>query len=202
MEHAPLCAWLARTALRVASPCCPTTVPGMVDRRSTLAFKLTLAHKIELASAFFSFIRTHSTESTSHARRSYGWFICLFSHCERRAAHRIWSQPRVEEQGDLPICEWSAHQKFEAVTATRRLADLSENIKAPSGVGQQGMRGSSVDECALEAICEGCISVSKELITKIEKLRVGDGRRYRTFKGFRQALKIIWSKEAVDEMAQ
>jgi hypothetical protein len=64
------------------------------------------------------------------------------------------------------------------------------------------MRGSLADECALEAICEGCISVSKELITKIEKLRVGDGRRYRTFKGFRQALKIIWSKETVDEMAQ
>jgi hypothetical protein len=86
--------------------------------------------------------------------------------------------------------------------ASRQLADLSETIKASRRVGQPGIRGISADECTLEAICDGCISISKGLIMKLEKLRVGDGRRYRTFKSFRQALKSIWSKEAVDEMAQ
>jgi hypothetical protein len=79
---------------------------------------------------------------------------------------------------------------------------LSERIKISRQVERPGTRDSSADERALEAICDGCISVSKDLTTKLEKLKVDDVRKHRKYKSFRQALKSIWSKEAVDEIAR
>jgi hypothetical protein len=87
-------------------------------------------------------------------------------------------------------------QQVAAVTAARRLAELSERIKVSRRVEGRGIEDGSADEQALEAICEGCISVSKELISKLEKLKIEDVRKHRVFKSFRQALKSVWSKEA------
>lgn len=91
-------------------------------------------------------------------------------------------------------------QHAEAATAARRVTELGERIKLARQVERPGM--TDADEQALEVICEGCISVSKELLSKLEKLKVGGGSKHRMFKSFRQALKSVWSKEAVDEIAR
>jgi hypothetical protein len=93
-------------------------------------------------------------------------------------------------------------QQAEAVTAAARLADLSQRIKLARQIEPRGTRGNSVDERALEAICDGCITVSQALISKLDKLKVDDAQKYRKFKSFRQALKSVWSKGAVDEIAR
>jgi len=90
----------------------------------------------------------------------------------------------------------------EAAAAATRLANLSERIKISRQVERPGTRDSSADERALEAICDGCITVSKDLTSKLEKLKVDDARKHRKHKSFRQALKSIWSKEAVNEIAR
>jgi hypothetical protein len=93
-------------------------------------------------------------------------------------------------------------QQIEAALAAKRLTELSERVKISRQVESRGSRGVSTDDQALEAICEGCISVSKELLSKLNKLKVEGGQKYRKFKSFRQALKSVWSKEAVNEAAQ
>jgi hypothetical protein len=97
-------------------------------------------------------------------------------------------------------------QQLEAATAAKRLVILSERIKTARQLEHARTEESfredgSADEQALEAICDGCISVSKQLILKLEKLKVNDARKHRKFKSFRQALKSVWSKQAVDEIA-
>jgi hypothetical protein len=92
-------------------------------------------------------------------------------------------------------------QQVEAATAARRLVDLSESIKVSRQVERPRTEDGSA-EVALEVICEGCISVSKELLSKLEKLKVEKCQKYRKFKSFRQALKSVCSKDAVDEIAR
>jgi hypothetical protein len=92
-------------------------------------------------------------------------------------------------------------QQVESITAAKRLADLSERIKAARQIKGSGTLDRQTDEQALEAICEGCISVPKELISKLEKLKVKDVGKFRKYKSFRQALKTVWLKEAVDGIA-
>jgi hypothetical protein len=44
--------------------------------------------------------------------------------------------------------------------------------------------------------------MSKELLARLEKLKVEEGQKHRKFKSLRQALKSIWSKQAVNNIAQ
>jgi len=106
------------------------------------------------------------------------------------------SREIYQSANGLPI------QQVEAALAARRLTDLSERIKVSRQVKSRGSQDVFTDDQALEAICEGCISVSKELLSKLEKLKVEGSKKYRKFKRFRQALKSVWSKEAVDEAAR
>jgi hypothetical protein len=53
----------------------------------------------------------------------------------------------------------------------------------------------------LRAVCDGCISISSELLQKLEKLKVQDGEKFRKYKCFRQALQSVWSKGAIDEIS-
>ncbi|KAE9379537.1 hypothetical protein N431DRAFT_327470 [Stipitochalara longipes BDJ] len=91
-------------------------------------------------------------------------------------------------------------RQVEAFTAAKRLAELSERINASRQVDQPGVKDVSTDDKALQAICDGCISVSKELTLKLKNLKAEDIQRFRGFKSFRQALKSMWSKKAFDDM--
>jgi hypothetical protein len=43
--------------------------------------------------------------------------------------------------------------------------------------------------------------MSNQLLAKLNKLKVEDGQKHRGYKSFRQALKSVWAKGSIDEMA-
>jgi hypothetical protein len=95
----------------------------------------------------------------------------------------------------------SAHgtplQQVEMEAAVKRLIELSERIKtAPSR-----NRGSIAQDQALTSICQGCATISNQLLAKLNKLKLQDSVKHRGYKSFRQALKSVWAKGSIDEMA-
>jgi hypothetical protein len=56
------------------------------------------------------------------------------------------------------------------------------------------------DEQSLEDLSSQCSTIATELLGRLEKLSVEQNGRNRKWKSFRQALKSVWSKEALDEM--
>jgi hypothetical protein len=57
------------------------------------------------------------------------------------------------------------------------------------------------DEQALEDLSSQCSALATELLGRLEKLKVEQNVKNRKWKSFRQALKIVWGKEALDQMA-
>ena len=55
-----------------------------------------------------------------------------------------------------------------------------------------------VTDQQLATICKSCVSISSELITYLEKLKVPDGQQYRKWASFRKALKSVWSAADLD----
>jgi histone H3/H4 len=89
-------------------------------------------------------------------------------------------------------------EQAEMELATKRLVELSTTLKASRLLQQEH---SSNKGLALEAICTGCIDVSNQLLGHLEKLKVRDGQN-RKWSSFRQALKSVWSKAAIDELSE
>jgi hypothetical protein len=54
----------------------------------------------------------------------------------------------------------------------------------------------------LQDICDECAAVSADLIKHLRDLKVPKGQEHRKWKSFRHALKSVWSKNGVDEMAK
>jgi hypothetical protein len=92
-------------------------------------------------------------------------------------------------------------QQIKAESATKRLVELSGRIKESAALENQNTGCASQEDQALQVICDGCVSVSNELLSKLEKLKVKDGQKHRKYKSFRQALKSVWSEGAVDDVA-
>jgi hypothetical protein len=86
--------------------------------------------------------------------------------------------------------EGASSQQIEVEAATKRLVELSARIKA------------GAEDQTLQAVCDGCVSVSRTLLAKLEKLKVRDGQSLRKYKSFRQALKSVWSKGSLDDIAK
>jgi preprotein translocase subunit SecA len=61
---------------------------------------------------------------------------------------------------------------------------------------------SKSDDKLLRKICANCVALSQELLDHMGKLRVPKDSGNRKWKSFRQALKSVWSKKGVDEMAR
>ena len=100
----------------------------------------------------------------------------------------------------------SAHgaskQHVESAAAAGRLVELGEGMKASLELERaQGGAAPSKQQQSLEAICHGCITVSEELLARLDKLKVQNGQQNRRWKSFRQALKSVWSKSAIDEIS-
>ncbi|KAE9374106.1 hypothetical protein N431DRAFT_371507, partial [Stipitochalara longipes BDJ] len=96
-------------------------------------------------------------------------------------------------------------QQVEIEDATRRLVELSERIKTSTNL--QANPDSSIEtdrteNQTLAAICKGCLAVSNQLLSKLQTLKVTDGQKHRGYKSFRQALKGVWSKGAIDNLAK
>jgi hypothetical protein len=87
----------------------------------------------------------------------------------------------------------SANVQVEA--ATKRLIGLVDGLRGPLVAGNSFP---SVGSQELEDICNKCISISKELLARLNKLRVQDTHKHRKWKSFRQALKSVWSKDGIE----
>jgi hypothetical protein len=80
------------------------------------------------------------------------------------------------------------------------MVDTFQSALTPRG--QAGGQGPiSESDQILEEICKGCVDVSKQLLTRMEKLKVKD-TKHRKWKSFRQALKTVWSKEGIREIQE
>jgi hypothetical protein len=95
----------------------------------------------------------------------------------------------------------SAHgapvQQVEMEAAIKRLIELSERIKTfPQQTGLF-----IAEDQALASICQGCITMSNQLLAKLNKLKIEDGTQHRRYKSFRQALKSVCAKRSIDDMA-
>lgn len=93
-------------------------------------------------------------------------------------------------------------QNVESAAATKRLIELSEGMKASLEFERISGVHTSKQRESLEAICDGCIAVSAEFLTRLDRLKIQDGLKNRRWKSFRQALKSVWSKSAIGEIGK
>lgn len=94
-------------------------------------------------------------------------------------------------------------ENIELETASTRLQRLSGTLQGSLRRGQYEPQNGPLIESnqALESICEACVKMSKELIDRLEKLKVPEDHPHRKWKSFRLALKTVWSKEKIEEVA-
>jgi hypothetical protein len=92
----------------------------------------------------------------------------------------------------------------ELETASIRLQQLSSGMQGSlSQARRDNTQGSpaQVDQ-HLETMCNECVTVSQELVDKLETLKVPGDHPYKKWKSFRQALKSVWSKEKIEAIAE
>jgi hypothetical protein len=93
-------------------------------------------------------------------------------------------------------------QHAETENATNRLLELNTRLTISLDIDAQSGSYGPRDSTSIREICRGCVDVSGELLKKLDKLRLSDDKRNRHWKSFRQALKSVWSKGAIDEIAK
>jgi hypothetical protein len=88
----------------------------------------------------------------------------------------------------------------ECESATRRLVDLTKQIT--NDLTDLGSLGAlSLDSQALQKICEKCVELSNELLSRLADLHGNETHKARKWKSFRHALKTVCSKEKIDDIA-
>jgi len=90
-------------------------------------------------------------------------------------------------------------ENVELEEASSRLKLLGRDLQKSLRQGQQGPLNER-DE-ALATICNGCIGISKDLTTRLEKLKVPSDHKHRKWESFKQTLKTVWTKEKIEEAA-
>ncbi|KAF8855734.1 hypothetical protein BDZ45DRAFT_746174 [Acephala macrosclerotiorum] len=92
----------------------------------------------------------------------------------------------------------------ETETVTIRPEDLTSRLQYPEDIQDRtGQHGTDerTQHNRLRDICQECSEASDELIAFLGKLKVPKWSENRKWKSFRQALKSVWSKKAIDQMA-
>jgi hypothetical protein len=93
-------------------------------------------------------------------------------------------------------------ENIEIEAASKRLSGMVPTLQTGKPAqGYSGLQTILPSDRILEDICRGCLDVSKELIPRLEKLKVMGGS-HRKWKSFRQALKSVWSKESIREIRE
>jgi len=92
-------------------------------------------------------------------------------------------------------------ENAELEEATARLRQLTRAFQ--ESLYQSLPRGSSDQgDQALQKICDKCAAVSQEMMEKLEKLKVSKNQPHKKWKSLRQALKSVWSKDKIEEIAE
>jgi hypothetical protein len=95
--------------------------------------------------------------------------------------------------------EGALRENTETETVTIRLqemADQLENLDLSSTT-----HGLDDNERRLGEICSECSQITKQLVKRLGGLKVPRETHNRKWKSFRQALKSVWSKREIDDMA-
>jgi hypothetical protein len=117
----------------------------------------------------------------------------------------VWGQNIVSKGNQLyKSADGALAENVQLETASIRLQQLSGSVQGSLSQAQQGVPTGSLAQSdqALEKICEECVAMSKELVDKLEKLKVPEGHPHKKWKSLRQALKSVWSKEKVEEISE
>ena len=87
----------------------------------------------------------------------------------------------------------------QAEDAAVRLGELTEGLKAAltSKWSSQPLPG----EEALEAICTGCIEVSKQLQSILQTLQTDNRARHRRWQSFRKAFLTVWTRKEIEAIS-
>jgi hypothetical protein len=84
-------------------------------------------------------------------------------------------------------------EHIECESATTRIVELTRRIQSSASKVTFGP-----EEKAIEAVCQTCSDISKELLARLHKLRLQPGTKERRWKSFRHALKTTWLKEDME----
>ncbi|KAH8591608.1 hypothetical protein B0O99DRAFT_267301 [Bisporella sp. PMI_857] len=83
-------------------------------------------------------------------------------------------------------------ENAELQEASERLVDLSRSLKASTN---------EQENKAIQNICDSCMALSDDLISKLAKLRLMGSQKGRKWHSFRQALKSVYSKTEINEIS-
>lgn len=86
-------------------------------------------------------------------------------------------------------------------TVTMRLKELAKSVEIQATPRPSNSNTSSTNP-RLQIICTACSSLSTELLEHLHQLKVPENAGHRKWNSFRQALKSVWSKRAIDNMAE
>ena len=87
-------------------------------------------------------------------------------------------------------------------TVTVRLQEMTKRLKKPLVQVGSASEEERSQHRRLQQICKECAEISKELLEHLRDLKVPKGSEHRKWKSFRQALKSVWDKKAIDAMAK
>jgi len=85
-------------------------------------------------------------------------------------------------------------------TAAKHLIFLSDKLRKNDA--RQSLSTKTGRDGKLKELCDACESVAKDLLEALDKVKVdGKGKREQ-WKSIRKALRSVWSKEQIQELAQ
>lgn len=79
--------------------------------------------------------------------------------------------------------------------------NLQNSLRENQPVNAEGQQETSVHDRALDDLCRRCHGISKELIAKLNNLKVQGSTKHRNWESFKKALRAMWGKEELDSLA-
>jgi len=89
----------------------------------------------------------------------------------------------------------AAEEEYNVEIVTGDLLKLSQDLRDGRASGSDDK-----DDQKLEALCDGCISLSEKLIARFQKLKVRPGMGKVHVLG--QAIKTVWSRKELDQLIE
>lgn len=90
-------------------------------------------------------------------------------------------------------------QYAEIETATLRLLDLNKQLEAARNIKKDWAGHVSQ---TLEDIRIDCVAVCTDLLARLDSFKIKDSHKYRHWKSFRQALKVVYSRGEIEALAK
>jgi hypothetical protein len=89
---------------------------------------------------------------------------------------------------------------LEIEAVAKDLSRLTVRLQSRGSLGNPSAL--TADERALEELAEKCNEIATTLLGRLDKLKVKREERHRGWKSIRQALKSVWDKKELDDLAE